>query len=273
MPPTKDEIHFISGFTGGLVAVTLFHLLDILRIRHSVHDTKSIRPQYHGYWHTAECIVKAEGLKGLYQGFSPNVISGALSWGLYFSLYHKMHPYFNFLSDKPGFHNLITGFVAGSTYEGQRKQYHGLIHVLTTILKEDGIKGWYKGYLPSLFGAVHGSIQFAVYNHLKDYRCRILNIPKDSKLSTRDYLIFSSLSKVLATALMYPHEVVKARLQDHHTDYESLRDVMSKTFQNEGIPGFYKGMLITILKQLPKAVVVYVVYEQTRYFVKHYCPN
>lgn len=40
----------------------------------------------------------------------------------------------------------------------------------------------FKGFVPGLIGTVNGSIQFACYNFLKDYRCASLGLPLDHKL-------------------------------------------------------------------------------------------
>ena len=78
--------------------------------------------------------------------------------------YHKMHPYFDAISIiSPSFQNLVVGCAAGSSvlaamnplwvaktrlclqYENEGpKKYRGMIHCLTKILKDEGIKGWYK---------------------------------------------------------------------------------------------------------------------------------
>ena len=83
-----------------------------------------------------------------------------------------------------------------------------------------------------------------------------------------DYFLFSAVSKVLATTSTYPYQVVRARLQDHHTNYSSSRDVVAKTIRREGITGLYKGMFLATLRQLPGGVVTYVVYEQVKQVVE-----
>uniref|UniRef100_A0AC34QNR2 Mitochondrial carrier protein n=1 Tax=Panagrolaimus sp. JU765 TaxID=591449 RepID=A0AC34QNR2_9BILA len=281
-----EYAHLIGGLSGGFASTVVCHPLDLLKIRYSVDDASKLRPKYHSYWHAARCIVKAEGIRGLYQGLSPNLIASPLSWGLYFQFYHKMHPHFSFLSNIPGAQNLTVGCVAGATvmaitnplwvaktrlclqYESEKKQYKNLFHCLSKILKDEGIRGWYKGFVPALFGTFNGAIQFAIYNSLKSWRCKLRKIPEDSKLSTADYLAFSSLSKALATASTYPYQVVRARLQDHHTNYQSSREVIVKTVKTEGIYGLYKGMLMATIKQLPTGVVTYVVYEHSRHFIQ-----
>lgn len=89
----------IAGFSSGVVSTAVCHPLDLLKTRFSgnfssfayffyrlisANEGSSLRPQYRSYFHATVSIVKAEGFRGMYQGFSPNVIGAALSWGLYF---------------------------------------------------------------------------------------------------------------------------------------------------------------------------------------------
>lgn len=48
--------------------------------------TATNRPQYRGVFHALSTIAKTDGVKGLYQGVTPNVWGAGASWGLYFLL-------------------------------------------------------------------------------------------------------------------------------------------------------------------------------------------
>ena len=76
----------IAGFSGGTASTLVCHPLDLLKIRYAVNDATSLRPQYTSYFHAAKCIIKAEGIRGLYQGLSPNLVAAPVSWGLYFHM-------------------------------------------------------------------------------------------------------------------------------------------------------------------------------------------
>lgn len=46
--------------------------------------------------------------------------------------------------------------------------------------------------------------------------------------------------------------------------YKGMREVFSRTFQAEGIRGFYKGLLPNMLKVVPSASITYLVYEDMK---------
>jgi solute carrier family 25 phosphate transporter 23/24/25/41 len=50
----------------------------------------------------------------------------------------------------------------------------------------------------------------------------------------------------------------------HPTFYTSSFDVISKTYQREGLVGFYRGLAPTLIKVLPAISISYFVYEKSK---------
>jgi len=46
--------------------------------------------------------------------------------------------------------------------------------------------------------------------------------------------------------------------------YKGMGDVFRKTYKNEGIRGFYKGIFPNLLKVVPSASITYMVYESMK---------
>jgi len=70
----------------------------------------------------------------------------------------------------------------------------------------------FRGIQASLIGVIHPLIFFPLYQKLKIYFKN--NFDQDSpKLSTRYILISSIISKLASSAVSYPHEVLRARMQ------------------------------------------------------------
>ena len=127
------------------------------------------------------------------------------------------------------------------------------------LWRDEGLKGFYRGLIPSLFGVSHGAIQFMAYEQLKIWRMSKLmgqtsieatkntvtgSGPKaTAALSNWDFLTLSALSKIFAGSITYPYQVLRARLQMYNAAQVShgVRDLCKQIWAKEGIAGFYKG--------------------------------
>jgi solute carrier family 25 phosphate transporter 23/24/25/41 len=54
----------------------------------------------------------------------------------------------------------------------------------------------------------------------------------------------------------------------HPTYYKNTADVVFKTYNQEGLIGFYRGLAPTLLKVLPAVSISYVVYENMKSYLK-----
>lgn len=104
-----------------------------------------------------------------------------------------------------------------------------------------GLKGLWAGFIPSTLGVAHGAVQFAIYEKMKHRRADQLG--GTEYLSNWDFIYMSGGSKLLAGAITYPYQPIRARMQQYNaaSQYNGLVDVLRKTWRNEGFLAFYKG--------------------------------
>ena len=169
-----------------------------------------------------------------------------------------------------------------STGSSSPGAYSSILDGTRQIFRTEGLPGFYRGLLPSLFGVSHGALQFMAYEQLKNYRLSALERQasmtagghgqgqgQTRQLGNVDYLLLSGVSKVFAGAITYPYQVVRSRLQtyDAGSRYNGAWDVVKQVAAKEGLRGFYKGLGPNVLRVLPSTCVTFVVYENTRHYL------
>ncbi|KAL8650549.1 MAG: hypothetical protein Q9210_003753 [Variospora velana] len=142
--------------------------------------------------------------------------------------------------------------------------YRSMAHGAHQIHREEGVRGFYRGLVPSLLGVSHGALQFMTYEQLKRYR--VDRGVGEKGLSAVDYLWLSGASKILASSTTYPYQVVRARLQMYEAGqtYTGVRDAVAQIWKQEGLAGFYKGLGPNLVRVLPSTWVTFLVYEEAK---------
>ncbi|KAF2095010.1 mitochondrial carrier [Rhizodiscina lignyota] len=283
-------VESVAGFSAGVVATLVVHPFDILKTR--LQLDQSTKAQWGSSWKILRKIVREEGnVTALYRGLWPNMIGNSVSWALYFLWYRNIKDFFQAqrgpggrLSSADyllasGTSGILTAVCTNpiwviktrmiSTGRNTPGAYTGMWHGTKEIARTEGLRGFYRGLLPSLFGVSHGAIQFMAYEQLKLRRSAQIN---NAELSNWDYLTLSAVSKIFAGSITYPYQVVRSRLQtyDAQIAYTSAGDVVTQVWRKEGIRGFYKGLVPNIVRVLPSTCVTFLVYENTKFYLPRF---
>lgn len=152
----------------------------------------------------------------------------------------------------------------------ERTYYKGTLDAIRTMYKEEGIRVFYSGLIPSLFGLLHVGIHFPVYEKLKLWlECDLKSASADEQKSTLGRLIAaSSVSKMIASTITYPHEILRTRMQIQSSNRNKsdkqkgkLINSIIKIYQKEGLKGFYAGYGVNLIRTVPASAVTLVSFE------------
>ncbi|KAA3460104.1 mitochondrial adenine nucleotide transporter ADNT1-like isoform X1 [Gossypium australe] len=161
------------------------------------------------------------------------------------------------------------------------RHYRGIFHALTTVLREEGPRALYKGWLPSVIGVVpYVGLNFAVYESLKDWliKSRPFGLVEDSELGVTTKLACGAAAGTVGQTVAYPLDVIRRRMQmagwkdaasvvtgDGNSkaplEYTGMVDAFRKTVRYEGFGALYKGLVPNSVKVVPSIAIAFVTYE------------
>ncbi|KAK4410690.1 Calcium-dependent mitochondrial ATP-magnesium/phosphate carrier protein 2 [Sesamum angolense] len=267
--------YLIAGGVAGAASRTATAPLDRLKVILQVQTTQaSIGPAVKNIW-------KEGGLLGFFRGNGINVLKVAPESAIKFYTYELLK---NFIGDSgdigtPG--RLVAGGLAGAvaqtaiypmdlvktrlqTYSCEKGNVPKLGKLSKDILVQEGPRAFYRGLVPSLLGIIpYAGIDLAAYEALKDMSRKY--ILHDGEPGPLVQLSCGTISGALGATCVYPLQVVRTRMQAQYTTsgaaYGSMSDVFWKTYNHEGLRGFYKGLFPNLLKVVPAASITYLVYE------------
>ncbi|KAJ1390015.1 Mitochondrial carrier protein [Sesbania bispinosa] len=142
--------------------------------------------------------------------------------------------------------------------------YRGISHAFTTICREEGFLGLYKGLGATLLGVGPSiAISFSVYESLRSFWQS--QRPNDSTAVVS--LACGSLSGVASSTVTFPLDLVRRRMQLEGAGGRArvyntgLFGAFGRIIQNEGIRGLYRGILPEYYKVVPSVGIVFMTYE------------
>ncbi|KAI0999126.1 hypothetical protein K3495_g9069 [Podosphaera aphanis] len=164
-----------------------------------------------------------------------------------------------------------------SSDKGHTGAYQSMWHGAKQILRKEGLWGFYKGIGVSLLGNSHGAVQFGVYEPLKKVwrqtagRGQLESTTSSSeKMGITATLVISGLAKIIAGTFTYPLQVLRTRMQAHHSEHvfgKGIVQVAQKVWLDQGWRGFYKGLGVNAARVLPTTWVTFLVYENSKYYM------
>ena len=126
--------------------------------------------------------------------------------------------------------------------------YEGPVDCIRQIFRTEGIRGVYRGFLST---ALRETPSFAVYFGSYETMCRALQGDAE-QCPTWVMLLGGGMAGMFTWLSTYPVDVIKSRLQADMTGkYNGLIDCIRKSYHEEGLRCFGKGLCSTMLRAFP----------------------
>ncbi|XP_070577647.1 mitochondrial basic amino acids transporter-like [Ptychodera flava] len=145
--------------------------------------------------------------------------------------------------------------------------YKGTWNCLSSIVREEGVLGLYKGLASPLAGlAFINAIIFGV-------QANVMRLMGASDDSIRSHMVAGSSAGAVQSLVACPTELAKVRMQlqgqgeshryykTHTHAYRGSFDCLYKIFKKEGLTGCYRGMNTTLIRDVPGFTVYFGMYN------------
>jgi solute carrier family 25 uncoupling protein 27 len=153
---------------------------------------------------------------------------------------------------------------------GHAPRYSGTLAAFTSIAKDGGLRGLWRGWLPSCQRAALVQLgDLTAYDAVKQALVRNTPLRKDQTVT---HALSSLCAGAVAATLGTPAEVLKTRVMNQPTCpetgqgtlYKGAYDCLRQTVHNEGAAALYKGWLPTWARMAPWSMVFFLSFEKMR---------
>lgn len=232
---------------------------------------------------TLRNILAIEGFPGLFRGITASMLREASYSSIRMGLYEPARRFVapdRALNEISLWQKIVAGFFAGGVGSAlanptdlvkirfqarlpeQAPVYKHTFHAFWQIFQLEGIRGLYKGVIPTtLRAAILTSAQLSSYDHSK-VLLKKLNILPDGPAV---HLIASFIAGLVATTATSPVDVIKTRVMNaSHGEYSGPLDCFLQLMKKEGPRALFRGWLPNYLRLGPHFIISLPLYEQLR---------
>ena len=171
--------------------------------------------------------------------------------------------------------------VRNSTQIRRKSLFGGSWEMIKKIVREEGVRGFYKGLSASYLGVTEGTIQWVLYERLKKLTQNVEG--KGGFVEWAGLLGSAGTAKCVASLITYPHEVcllpcarssltltfgnqvIRTRLRqplvDGKVKYTGLVQTLRLVIHEEGARSLYGGLSAHLMRVIPNAAVMFFIYE------------
>mmetsp|Transcript_1413 Transcript_1413/g.3796 ORF Transcript_1413/g.3796 Transcript_1413/m.3796 type:complete len:331 (+) Transcript_1413:37-1029(+) len=145
-----------------------------------------------------------------------------------------------------------------------KPKFRGFVHGVSTIVKEQGFSGTYKGFGATVIKqGSNQAIRFVVYDQMKQLFLGKNYQKEGKKLSVPQTMVSGAIAGAASVFGNTPVDVVKTKMQGlDAAKYRSIAHCCQEIFKEHGIRGFYSGTTARLGRVCADVAIVFVLYEE-----------
>jgi solute carrier family 25 protein 33/36 len=301
----KQLASLLAGGFAGTFASTITCPLEVIKTKLQSISSVQSGGKHASFLSVTKNIARQEGFRGFFRGLLPTWIGILPARATYFWAYSTTKSVLSHVFGESDARTHVTsaamaGIVSNALTNpiwmvktrmqldvggSNAFHYRGYGDACRRIMAEEGVAGFYKGLTASFWGVSEGAIHFLFYERLKAFlqRQRQAKLGAESagsdadKLPAVQYLLAAGFSKLIASTLTYPHEVVRTRLREQRPlfpggplKYRSVPHALWVIGREEGRRGLYSGMGTHLLRVVPNTALMFLTYELVSRWIEKY---
>lgn len=276
----------IAGSLSGIISRVCGQPLDVLKIRFQLQNQQNDgKLKYEGVARSACNIAQREGLAALWKGHVPaqvlSIAYGVATFNTYELSRRQIYKSFPRCKDLIGsagvnfFCGGMSGIVAVLVCQPldvirtrlvwqENFVYRGMFHAILQMIKENGIRTFYKGVVPALAMVYpYAGFHFAFYGFFRNSFKKLSGQDVPGKISQ---LVCGAASGVCSKLILLPTDNVKKRLQvagfQGNTTFCGVYDCFRSVVKEQGYSALYRGASAALIKSGVVAGITFFTYEQ-----------
>lgn len=284
---TKDSIrNFVAGSVSGFVCKIVEYPLDTIKVLQQT----SKPGQYTGPIDVAIKTVKSNGFMSLYKGLNAPLVGSILENAFIFSAYKKCQTFIGIKENEwsPRLHYAMCGLGGGVVsslvltptelikcqIQVQQsvagKKSIGPLRLMINIIKEEGIRGLFRGHLACMSRELPGNfVWFGVYESLLREICERGDYKDRASIPLLFKSLAGSFSGVCYWAAPFPFDTAKSLIQtDARFRGKGTLTVLKTVFAEQGLRGVYQGLFVTLTRAAPAHFLIFFSFEFVDEFLK-----
>ncbi|XP_012670300.2 solute carrier family 25 member 44b [Clupea harengus] len=169
--------------------------------------------------------------------------------------------------------------------------YNGTLDAFVKIVRAEGVKGLYRGFMVNTFTLISGQAYITTYELVRKY------VSTYSTNNAFKSLVAGGSASLVAQSITVPIDVISQQLMmqgqgEHLTRFRvkpklpgakykatfgQTRDIIAQIFATDGLRGFYRGYMASLLTYIPNSAVWWPFYhfyaEQLSNMAPSNCPH